>query len=282
MLTGELLVYVAFGSLVPLAVLGSAAVAFVIGLTDDLSVLGAKTKPLLLLFAAAPLLISVAFERDLFEPSLTFPLLGPTGAHFSIYALLVVVSFPVVANAFNMMDSFNGELSGFTLLTSMALFFGVLLRAISESGFSFARVASVLPLVAVAAGFFIFNKYPSKVFDGNSGSLMLGAMFASLAITGGVEIAAIIAIVPAILNSFYILSSARGFIERRKMAARPTYLGDDGNMYASLEPSSPNTLVRLILLSGHLDEMNLVESVLLLTAFACLLSCATSVLTWVH
>ncbi len=139
----------------------------------------------------------------------------------------------------------------------------------------------MLPLVAIAAGFFVFNRYPSKAFDGNSGSLMLGTMFASLAITGGVEIAAIIAIVPAILNSFYTLSSARGFIERRKMAARPTRLGEDGKMYASLERSSPNTLIRLILLSGPLEERDLVKNVLILTAVACLLSSAISILTWV-
>ena len=281
-LAGEILAYLAFGSLVPLAVMGGAAVAFAIGLADDLFVLGGKTKPLLLLLAAVPIIVSVMFQQDLFKASLTFPLLGPTATHFTIYALLVIVAYPVVANAFNMMDSFNGQISGFTLLTSLALLFGVLLHAISNSGFSLARVAAVLPLVAVAAGFLVFNRYPAKAFDGNSGSLMLGTMFASLAITGGVEIAAIIAIIPAILNSFYTLSSARGFIERRKMATRPTRLGEDGEMYASLEPSSPNTLIRLILLSGPLGERDLVKGVLILTAFACLLSGAISILTWVH
>lgn len=281
-LAGEVLVYIAFGSLVPLVVMGGATVAFVIGLADDLFVLGGKTKPLLLLLAATPLVVSVMFQHGLFESSLTFPLLGPSGEHFSIYALLVIVAFPVVANAFNMMDSFNGQISGFTLLTSLALLFGVILHAISDSTFSLARVASVLPLVAIAAGFFVFNRYPSKAFDGDSGSLMLGTMFASLAITGGVEIAAIIAIVPAILNSFYTLSSVRGFVERRRMAVRPTRLGEDGKMYASLEPSSPNTLIRLILLSGPLDERDLVKGVLILTAVACLLSGAISILTWVY
>jgi UDP-N-acetylglucosamine--dolichyl-phosphate N-acetylglucosaminephosphotransferase len=281
-LAGEIFVYIAFGSLVPLAVIGGAAIAFAIGLADDLFVLGGKTKPLLLLFAAVPLVVSGVFQKNLYESNLTFPLLGHIGEHFTIYILLVLVAFPVVANAFNMMDSFNGQISGFTLLTSLALLFGVVLHAIADSSFSLARVASVLPLVAIAAGFFVFNRYPSKAFDGDSGALMLGAMFASLAITGGVEIAAMIAIVPAILNSFYTLSSARGFVERRRMAARPTHLGEDGKMYPSLEPSSPNTLIRLILLSGPLDERDLVKSIFILTAVACLLSGAISVLTWVH
>jgi UDP-N-acetylglucosamine--dolichyl-phosphate N-acetylglucosaminephosphotransferase len=281
-LAGEVFAYLAFGSLVPLAVIGAAAVAFAIGLADDMFVLGGKTKPLLLVFAAVPLVVSAVFEKDLYESNLTFPLLGHIGEHFTIYILLVIIAFPVVANAFNMMDSFNGEISGFTLLASLALLFGVILHAVFVPSFSLARVASVLPLVAVAAGFFVFNKYPSRAFDGDSGALMLGAMFASLAITGGVEIAAMIAIVPAILNSFYTLSSVRGFVERREMAARPTRLGDDGKMYASLEPSSPDTLIRLILLSGPLDERDLVQSILVLTAVACLLSSVISILTWVY
>ena len=281
-LAGEIFAYLAFGSLTPLAVIGGAAVAFTIGLADDLFVLGGKTKPLLLLLAAVPLVVLAMFQKDLYVSNLTFPLLGHIGEHFTIYILLVIVAFPVVANAFNMMDSFNGQISGFTLLTSLALLFGVVLHAIADPSFSLARVASVLPLTAVSLGFFVFNRYPSKAFDGDSGSLMLGTMFASLAITGGVEIAAMIAIVPAILNSFYTLSSARGFVERRRMATRPTRLGEDGKMYASLEPSSPNTLIRLILLSGPLDERELVKSIFILTAVACLLSGAISILTWVH
>lgn len=279
---GEVVVFILFGSMVPVAIIGVAAVAFTIGIVDDLFVLGGKAKPLLLLLAGVPIVLSIMVQSDLYEPSLTFPLLGTTAGHFTIYTVLAVVAFPVVANAFNMMDSFNGELSWFTLLTSVTLLFGVGLRAVYASGFSLVRVAATLPLVAVAGGFLLFNRYPSKAFDGDSGSLLLGAVFAALAVTDGVEVAAVIAIVPAILNSFYTLSSVRGLVERRKMTSRPTYLGDDGRLYASTERSSPITLVRLILLGGPLAERDLVRGVVLLTIVACLLSGVISVLTWVH
>jgi UDP-GlcNAc:undecaprenyl-phosphate/decaprenyl-phosphate GlcNAc-1-phosphate transferase len=278
---GEAVAYLTFGSLVPVAVIGTAAIAFAIGLVDDLYVLGGKTKPLLLLLAAAPLLL-VLRQPDLYTPVITFPLLGDTAAHLSIYTALAIVSMPIVANAFNMMDSFNGQISWFTLLTSLALLFGVVLHAFYVDGFSLSRVAAVLPLVAVAVAFLFFNRYPSRAFDGDSGSLMLGTMFAVLAVTGGVEVAAVIAILPAILNSFYTLSSVRGFVERRKMASRPTFIGEDGLLHASKEPNAPATLVRLILLAGPLSERELVKSVIVLTAVACLLSAAISALTWVH
>ena len=277
---GEVVVYFLYpGSLVPLAVIGAAAVAFAIGLADDLYVLGAKTKPLLLVLASFPLVAIVMVQPDLYSSLLVFPVIGQTSPHFLIYTVLVVAAFPVVANAFNMMDSFNGQISGFSFMTSAALAFGIFLAA--GAGSDYSRVASALPLVGVSAGFYLFNRYPSRAFDGDSGSLTFGAMFAALAVTGGVEIAAMVAILPAILNSFYILSSVRGFVERRKMSSRPTYIGDDGMLYASPERNAPSTLVRMLLFDGPLSERQLVRAILTLTAVACALSAVTSIMTWV-
>ena len=280
-LAGELVVAIGFWSPVPVAIILGAAVAFVVGFWDDLYVLGGKTKPLLLLLAGAAFVGLIVLVPDLYRPVITFPFLGDTNPHFSIYTVLAVAAFPVVANAFNMMDAFNGEISWFTLLTSLALLLGAALHYAATSGFALARVASVLPLVAVAAAFLLFNRYPAKAFDGDSGALMFGALFAALTITSGVEIAAMIAIVPAILNSFYTLSSVRGFVERRKMASRPTYIGEDGLLHASMDPGAPTTLIRLLLLDGPLSEKNLVKYIVYLTLLACLFSAAISVLTWV-
>lgn len=280
-LVGEVLVAVGFHSLAPLAIAFGAGLTFLIGLWDDLFVLGGKAKPLLLIMAGVAFVSPVIYKPDLYRPVIALPILGDTSPHFIIYTVLAVAAFPIVANAFNMMDAFNGEISWFTLLTSLALLFGLSLHYAVTPGFSLARVASSLPLVAASAGFLVFNRYPSKAFDGDSGALVFGAMFAGLAITGGVEVAAMIAIVPAILNSFYTLSSVRGFVERRRMTARPTYVGEEGLLHASMEKGAPNTLIRLLLLDGSLSEKDLVKSVAYLTVLSCLFSATISVLTWV-
>lgn len=279
-LAGELSIFLATRSLLPVAIILSTAVAFLVGLADDLYVLGGKTKPLLLVLSGVAFAGVVIVKPDLYTPVLFFPLLSDTSPHFTIFTILAVAAFPIVSNAFNMMDSFNGEISWFTLLTSLALMVGVVLRTVF-TGFSIIRLEAVMPLVAVSGVFLLFNRYPSRAFDGDSGSLMFGAMFAGLAVMGGVEIAAMIAIVPAILNSFYTLSSVRGFVERRLMRSRPTFLGDDGKLYASSEPGAPTTLVRLILLAGPLGERELVRDIIILTAASCALSVVISVMTWV-
>ena len=281
-LVGEGVVALGFSSLFPAALVLGAGVAFAVGLYDDLFVLGGKAKPLLLVLAGVAFVSLVGAGVRLYGSDISFPILGDTAPHFIIYTVLVVAAFPVVTNAFNMMDAFNGEISWFALLTSLALLAGVVLHQVFTPGFSAARVASVLPLVAVSAAFLIYNRYPARAFDGDSGSLMFGAMFAGLAITGGVEVAAIIAIVPAILNSFYTLSSVRGFVERRKMPSRPTYIGGDGLLHASTEKDAPNTLVRLVLLASPLSEKDLVRTIVALTAVSCAFSVGISILTWVY
>jgi UDP-N-acetylglucosamine--dolichyl-phosphate N-acetylglucosaminephosphotransferase len=281
LVAGEALAYVYWRSLVPPAIIGAILIAFIIGFADDLFVLGGKTKPLLLVLPAVPLLLAQELQPGVYHPALYFPFLGQTSEHFFIYSILIVAAIPVVSNAYNMMDSFNGEISGFALLTSIAVAIGILLRAYALPGYSPGHLVAALPMVGVALGFYFYNRYPSRAFDGDSGSLVFGTMFAALAVTGGVEIAAVVAIIPAILNSFYILASLRGFVERRRMSARPTYMAADAKLYASDDPEAPTTLVRMILLEGPLTESELVRRILILTAVSCLLSVITSVLTWV-
>jgi UDP-N-acetylglucosamine--dolichyl-phosphate N-acetylglucosaminephosphotransferase len=277
---GELADFAFYPSVLPLAITGVVLTAAAIGLYDDVRVLSGRLKPALLVLSAAPLVGSAIVWEGVYEARLYFPLFDSAGAHFTIYSLLVIAAVPIVSNAFNMMDSFNGEISGMTILASAALIFAMTLRAFAEPGYSVGRLATGLPLAAVGLGFYFYNRYPSRAFDGDSGSLALGSMYAALAVIGGVEVAAVIAIIPAILNSFYILSSVRGFVERRSMGVRPTRIGGDGLLYANTEATAPTTLVRLILLDGPLSEKAIVRVILILSAFAAFLSAITSVLTW--
>lgn len=276
----EIILFLYYNSVVPITIAIVVLITFLIGLFDDLYVLGGAIKPILLISASLPIIIAKQFDPSVYIPKLYFPVAGATGEHFTIYTILLIASMPIVANAYNMMDAFNGEISGFTLLTSLALLFGIVIKSMVLSNYSPMHIAITLPLTATSLAFYLFNRYPSRIFDGDSGSLSFGAMYASIAVIGGVEFAAVVAMIPAILNSFYILSSVRGLVERRRIQ-RPTYIGKDGLLYASTDPSAPTTLARMILVSGPLDERRLVLAILTLTAFSCILSSFTSLLTWV-
>jgi UDP-N-acetylglucosamine--dolichyl-phosphate N-acetylglucosaminephosphotransferase len=280
LVVGEIVVWAFYGSVVPLVLIAVVLSCGLIGLYDDLRGLGGIVKPALL--AGVGLFVAIAehFYASVYSPVLYFPLFTQTGTHFIIFALIVIASIPVSANAFNMLDAFNGEISGFTAIVSAALVAGIVLRAYALPGTSAETVAIALPLLAVSASFYFFNRYPSKIFDGDSGSLSFGGMYVILSIVGGVEIAALVALIPAVVNSYYILSSVRGLVERKKMAARPTFLGEDMKIHASVDAQAPTTLVRMIVLGGALDERSLVNSILTITAYAAFLSVVTSVMTW--
>ncbi len=280
MVVGELVAWAFYGALLPIVLIFVVLSAGLIGLYDDLKGLGGVVKPALL--AGVGLFVAVAehFYPKVYDPVLYFPLFTQTGTHYIIFALIVVASVPVSANAFNMLDAFNGEISGFTSIVSAALVVAIVLRSYALSNTSAGTVAIALPLLASASVFYLFNRFPSRIFDGDSGSLSFGAMYVVLSIVGGVEIAALVALIPAVVNSYYILSSVRGLVERKSMAARPTYLGKDMKLHASSESRAPTTLVRMVLLGGPLDERTLVNRIVAITAYAAFLSVVTSAMTW--
>jgi UDP-N-acetylmuramyl pentapeptide phosphotransferase/UDP-N-acetylglucosamine-1-phosphate transferase len=280
MIVGEVIAWVFYGTVVPLVLIVVIGCTGLIGLYDDLRGLGGVVKPALL--ACVGLFVAVAehYYPNVYSPVLYFPLFTQTGTHYIIFGLIVIASIPVSSNAFNMLDAFNGEISGFTTIIAVALVIGILLRGYALASAHVESVAVALPLLGVAGSFYYYNRFPSKIFDGDSGSLSFGALYVILSIVGGVEIAALVALIPAVINSYYILSSVRGLVERKKMAARPTFLGDDMMLHASTERRAPTTLVRMILLGGPLDERRLVNRILAISAFAAALSVATSVMTW--
>jgi len=280
LVVGELVAWAFYGTVLPLVLIFVVLAAGLIGLYDDLKGLGGVVKPALLAGVGLFVALSEHFYPSVYSPKLYFPLFTETGTHYIIFALIVIASIPVSSNAFNMLDAFNGEISGFTAIVSAALVVAIVLRADDLPDTSAATVAVSLPLLAVSLAFFYFNRYPSKVFDGDSGSLSFGAMYVILSFVGGVEIAALVALIPAVLNSYYTLSSVRGLVERKSMSARPTYLGPDMKLYASTDSKAPITLVRMILVGGPLGEKSLVNRILALTLFAALLSVVTSVMTW--
>ena len=277
---GEVVAWAFYGSAVPLVLIVVVLSCGLIGLYDDLHGLGGVVKPTLLALVGLFVVAAEHYYPSVYDPTVYFPLLTKTGTHFIIFGLIVVASIPVASNAFNMLDAFNGEISGFTAIVSGSLVVAVILRSYVIRGTTAGTVAVALPLFGVSLAFYYFNRYPSKVFDGDSGSLTFGAMFVILSIVCGVEIAALVALIPAVLNSYYILSSVRGLVERKQMAARPTYLGEDGRLYASREARAPTTLARMVLLSGPRGERSLVGAILTVSAYAALLSVITSVITW--
>lgn len=252
------------------AIAGATTIGFIVGLLDDLKTLSGPLKPLLMIAGSLPILL-----LGTYSPHFTFPLFGAARISL-IYPLLVLVSISVTANTVNTIDVLNGAVSGFIMLATIPMVFALVLKQ------QLALAAAAIILISTAAGFFMHHKFPSKIFPGDSGTLALGAMYGAIAVVGGVELVGVIAILPAIMNSFFFLSSVRGVTEHRKIKIRPTVVLDDGRLVAERDPKAPITLVRLIVADKAMGEKEIVNNILVLTIFSSLLATIVAALTWLR
>lgn len=245
------------------AFIGTVLIAGVIGIIDDLHPLGARMKPLLTAFACIPILV-----LGTYVPYPDIPLYGPVRLTI-VYPILIPIAIAVTSNSVNMMDVMNGSMSGTVALIA----FTMLMILLWSGEVRTATFASTL--LAAMLAFFYFNRFPARVFGGDTGSLSVGAAIGALAILGRIEAVTIIALIPYIMNAFYGLSSVRGLRERREILERPTELLDNGLLRASQQKGAPVTLARLILAAGPLGEKEVVRTMVFLTAVSCLLAVLT-------
>lgn len=96
---------------------------------------------------------------------------------YPLFTALLVAGF---SNAYNLTDGLDGLAASTGIMTFMAFAF-ILATSFPELSF-----LSVL-LLGACLGFLLFNRYPAKVFMGDTGSLALGGVMAAMAIVSRTE-----------------------------------------------------------------------------------------------
>jgi len=259
--------------IVQLAVLlATVLVAGLIGTIDYLRVLPAKLKTALTVACFIPIVIAyLLFPSSISLGRPQLPMVGRLRLTI-IYWVLLPFAIAVPANAVNMMDTFNGVMPGTCLAASLALLAASIITGKPEA----ASMSAVLigPLLA----YYYYNRFPARVFSGDTGSLAVGAAIGAIAIIGGLEVVAVVTLFPHIMNAFHSLTSIGGLVERRMLKVRPTLLLPDGRIAANNDPKAPLTLARIILLKGPLTEKELVKAHLQLSGVAAVLAVLTAIL----
>ncbi len=257
-------------------VAATATILLIIGLIDDVIILKGKVKTILTVLAIAPTVIAgFLYPRETglwikYRPLV--PLVGALRLTI-IYWLLMPLAIAGPANAMNMFDIFNGSM---VITSAIALF------ALSFSAILLSNDMALVLLIALLGpllGFLPYNKYPSRIFAGDCGGLLVGGIIGVIAILSKMEFIALVALMPQILNAFYIISSIKGFIEHRKIKNKPTVILPDYKMRASKDPDAPITLTRLILLfGGDADERELIRAFIYVQIFSAILATASALL----
>lgn len=183
-----------------LAALLSLSIISFLGLLDDiLEFRNRLTKPLLVFLGILPLIV-LNFDKSFL---VNIPFIGQLT--LEIYYPLLILPFLLIfcANAINILAGLDGLVPGMGVMASI----GLLLVAILN-GSSIAMIYFTA-LITVQLVLYYFNKYPSKVFPGNVGTLFIGAAIGIGAVIGGMIQALVILMIPYGLH--FILYSRNKF-----------------------------------------------------------------------
>jgi UDP-N-acetylglucosamine--dolichyl-phosphate N-acetylglucosaminephosphotransferase len=182
------------------------------GFMDDLfgwkkGGLSRRSRLILLACASIPLIVISAGESEIMGISLGL-----------LYPLLFIpLGIVGVSATFNFLAGYNG------LEASQGI---IILSALSIITFILGdKWLSILGLCMISAliGFYLFNKYPAKVFPGDVMTYSVGALIVVLAILGNIEIIALFFFIPYIIETGLKL---RGKLKKESFAK----VNEDGSL----------------------------------------------------
>lgn len=186
------------------ALLISAGLVLGIGLIDDLTPLPVWPRVLIQLAAALVVMSSGTLIERVTIAGTTWQL---GFAAWPVTAVWIVG----LTNAFNLIDGLDGLAAGVAVIAGTAC--TLILASRGHAG----EAALLATLVGAAAGFLVFNFAPASIFLGDGGSLLIGFLLATTAVTGWQKGAtALAAGVPLLLFALPLADAAAAIVRRAR------------------------------------------------------------------
>jgi len=177
------------------ALLSVVLILTITGIIDDLlgwhhNGLSKRTRIFLAFAASIPLVVINAGSSVM-----NFPFLGEVNIGLFYPLVLIPVGIAGATTTYNFLAGFNGLEAGQGILI-----LGFLSYVAYATGSSWLAVVGLI-MVASLIGFWFYNKYPAKVFPGDSLTWTIGALIAGMAILGNFEKIAVFVFIPYILET---------------------------------------------------------------------------------
>ncbi len=192
-------------------ILGGGAVIHMLGILDDILKEKLTYKPKFIVQIVVALVVSLMGVRTHFMP----------GTALDVFVTTIWIVG--VTNSFNLLDNMDGLTAGVSVIAALFLFVIAVLQG--QIFFAFMLAA----LIGACLGFLPYNFNPAKLFMGDSGSLFLGYIFATLTVTGSYVVPTsqthIPIMIPILILSIPLYDTfSVMFIRWREK--RPLFLGD--------------------------------------------------------
>ncbi len=229
------------------------------GLIDDFWDVGRASK------IFAPFFFSLPLSLVLPHSGVNVPFVGyvELGEFFLLFIAPLYIM--IVSNLVNMHSGFNGMCSGLNAILLTTL----LIKSILLSKEVVIMLSCVL---GSTLAFLLFNKYPSKIFDGNVGALSMGAAVGVGIVASGFLVSGFVMLIPHTLNFLMyvywrIMHRLHPEDERWKMV-KFGKVREDG----TLEVPNSLTLKWVLPYYFRVTEKQVVLSMYAFTAVFCLIS----------
>jgi UDP-GlcNAc:undecaprenyl-phosphate GlcNAc-1-phosphate transferase len=211
-----------------LGIVGGGLCIAALGVWDDLAGLGAKPK-LAVQFAVAGLAYAAGLRID----TLSLPLVGTV--ELGVLGLpLTLVWIAGVTNAMNLVDGMDGLAGGIALIALGASF---TLAAVQGDALVMLLAGA---LAGAVLGFLFFNFHPASIFMGDTGSMFLGYVLATMSIRtaataefGASAAPPVALVVPIVALGVPILDTLLA-IARRALRGAPLFSADRGHLHHRL------------------------------------------------
>jgi UDP-N-acetylglucosamine--dolichyl-phosphate N-acetylglucosaminephosphotransferase len=231
-----------------------------VGMIDDILDLSQRTRVVLPVIASLPLMVATSTDR-----SMLIPLVGRVSLGVVYPLIMVPIGVVVASNLTNMLGGLNGLEAGMGSIAVLSL---VISAWISSKWIC---ILILVPMLGALLGFLPYNLYPARIFIGNSGTYLIGAVIAAAVILGDMEMIGVLCLLPYIVEFFV---KARTLFQGECFSV----LNSDG----TLSPPDPNRIESMTHLMMNLSrgtEREIVARFWLLETLVGILSILTAYLS---
>lgn len=236
-------------------ILLGATLIMIIGIIDDIKQISAKYKLAVQILAAL-----IAVYSGVTINFVKFPLANTESGLVFLKALKIPVTiFWIIGitNTINLIDGLDGLAAGVSTIASLSL---------AVVAYNVGQYSATILLVILAGsvlGFLPYNFNPAQIFMGDSGSLVIGYLLATISVAGLIKGATTVAVAIPVLALGVPVFDATFAIVRRLINKRPIMEADKGHLHHRLLEhglSQKQTVLILYVISSVLGVSSIIIS----------------------
>ncbi|WP_294153192.1 MraY family glycosyltransferase [uncultured Clostridium sp.] len=227
-----------------------ATLIVLIGLVDDYYKTNGKEFPIFPRLIIQLLAAVLVFNAGILFKGFTNPFTSQfIELSRTIQFILTVTWIFGVTTVINWSDGKDGLAGGLSLISAATFFVAALIIAKTDQSVVISGLVSII-LSGSILGFLYYNKYPAKVFMGDSGANFLGFILSITALDGAFKQATVMSLFIPILALAVPIFDNLFVIFKRFSEGKPVYQADRSQIHFRLEEKgfSPKQIVNYIML----------------------------------